>query len=301
MSKLLERLLREREEKIQRAKEREAKKKEREKQRQKEIKEKQRARKRRKYNNKVYHKRRQAELERHRLMGDKKGWHMVIITKNRKKIKNLGHSWWASVSYERYEEALKENRESVKFPVGITETSEKRQKQGERSAKVNYEILLVRKIDEESGTSNIASFRDDDGRFVEHYFANRSDYLILKRDEWYVEETFNVYGYNPSTDRKDYTFIKENIISSATEESSKRVMMYKNKLVVIKDDMDIDFVSCKTSGQCEALYDKLEEEVKEPGVLFQGKAGGDIVTWVMNLIEAKTGWTRTAIKRQFKL
>lgn len=296
MSKLLERWKREKAEKEERKRERERKRLEREAEKKRIAKEKRRKNKIRAKNRRAYRKHRQKELREHRLIGDIQAYHIIIITKNRKKIKNMGCAWWRSNAMNRYNELIEQNRAEVKFPVRLYETNEKKQKQSKRSEKVKYEILVIQKITGDE--DNVTHFRNEQGMIVENYIGDNKSYKIVAKDEWYVDETFNVYGYHPSTDRKNFDFIlNELVLKGLDKYSIKRIFCYKHRVIIQKDD-DFDFVTCKTTQEAERLYDTLMEYVgKNKDIIFSNRLSRDMSSWILNEMEQKTGWSRGACMR----
>lgn len=301
MSRLLERWKRERAEKEARRLERERQKKEREKARAKEKKrlasERRKRRKTRMRVRKFYKKKRAAELKRRKEAGDVRGFYMILLMKNNHKIKNIGRAWWLSSAMDIYNNAVKENHETVKFPVDIFETGEGKQKQM-RSQKAKYEIIVVSKIydDEES---NVSHFRDENGKFVE-YSIKDADYKIIARDDWYIEETFNVYGYHPFKDRKNFDFILNEIVLKKGEyDDIKQIIILNNRLIVYTDS-DMDIVTCKTSKEAERLHDVLQKTCEGmDNLVFMGKLRkrSPRGAWILDEMEKKTGWDRQSCKR----
>ena len=80
------------------------KEKEEEKKRLKKIEHKKKLRK--KQNRRAYKKRRKIELDKRKSMGDEYGYYSVYITKNRKKIRFVGSSWWKTDDYKIYNDCF---------------------------------------------------------------------------------------------------------------------------------------------------------------------------------------------------
>jgi hypothetical protein len=215
MSKLLERLKREREEKERRKLERERKKIEREKEKKRIKKEKHKKAVRRKQNARYYKKKRAAVLKERAKIGDEKGYFMVLIMKDRKRMKKLGYATWKTDAYKIFNEAVEQNRKEVKYPLKVFDRND-------RGRKADYEIIIVQR--ESSDDEIVTHFRDEDGRFVEHSVIDYSGYKIIDKAEWLIEETFSVYGYHPEKDRKDFTFIlNELVLKDISPETSRNI------------------------------------------------------------------------------
>lgn len=297
MSKWLERLKREKAEREERRKLKEEKKKEKEKAKKAEQRERRNKRKVKQRNRKAYLKRRKVQLAEKKKVGDVYAWHMIVIMKNNKKVKLLATAWWKTTAYARYLKAIEENRNTVKFPVEITETSETKQKSSKRSAKQKYEIMLLQKV---TGNfeENVAYLRDKTGKFVENVIVDNNDYLILAKDDWFIEDTFSVYGYHPYNDRKNFDFlVNEIILNGCDRDNVRRIFVYNNRLI-IQYDTDFDFVTCKTVDEVRRLYSTLEKHLGDnKNILFTGALTKEMSSWFLNELEKKTGWSRQTCKR----
>ena len=300
MSRLLERWKREKAEKEARRLEREKKRKEKEAEKKRIAREKKKKRKKKMYNRRSYVKRRSVEIKNREKMGDVYGYHMVVIMKNGKKVKSLGCAWWRLNAFELYNNAIEKNRQEVKFPVELYETNEKKQKEAKRSQKVNYEIMIIKKITDEE--SNVSHFRDEKGKYVECIIKDDTSYKIIAKDDWYVEETFNVYGYHPYKDRKNYDFIKNEMLLKENEyDDIKRVFHFNHRLI-IQNDTDIDIITCKTPKEAERLHNALEKDLSgNKNIFFTGKLKRNLSSWILNEIEKKTGWSRQVCLKNHSL
>ena len=296
MSKLLERLMRERLEKEARKLERERKKKEREKEKKKEERKKERLRAkkerkreqhvkklRHKQNQRYYKKKRDAFLKEKKRIGDVKGIFTVYIMKDMKKYKKLGRVTWKTEAYEIFNKAIEQNRKEVLYPQKTYDRPLKKQKN------VDYDIIIVQKISDADDT--VTHFRDEDGKFIEHEIIDKSGYKIIDRKEWYIEETFSVYGYHPNKDRKTFKFIRDEIVfKDVTPETSRRVFVYRNH-VFVQYNSTFDFISCRTKKEAERLYDALYKiGEKNKYVIFTGRSPRGVSAWLRNEIEKMTGW-----------
>lgn len=308
MSKLLERLMRERLEKERKRAEREEKKRRKELELEKKKKEKEREHKkilsarrkkkrRSKENRRYYKKVRKIELTRRKKLGDVYAYHQVIIMKNNRRIDKIGAAWWLTNAYEIYNNAIEENRKKVKFPVQIIEHITRKEKEVRTTKKQKLEIMLIQKVKE--GENTTAYLRDKDGKIIENVIVDdKNKHIIIAKDDWYVPETFHVYGYHPSKDRKDFDFIlNEMVLNNVDKNGVRRVFTFLNKLI-IQYDLDFDFVVCKTSDEAKRLYSALEKYAGDNKyVFFTGTLNREQSTMMLNKLEEKTGWTREACKR----
>lgn len=295
-------------EREQRRKEREEKRKEKERQKELEKKQKQKEKKkaaseRRKKilksrkNRRYYNKVRGVELKRRKKLGDVYGYHQVLIMQNNRRIERIGAAWWRTDAYRIYNEAIKENREKVKFPLSFTQTWEMRKSEVQTKRPQKYEIMIVQTLKE--GENTVSHLRDKDGRFVENVIVNdKGSHIILVKDDWYVPEYFNVYGYHPSKDRKTFDFIlNEIVLKDANRENIRKVFTFNNKLI-IQYDLDFDFVVCKDVEQAQLLHDTLEKYAGDNKyIFFTGKLSRGMSTLMLNRLEEKTGWSRAVCKK----
>lgn len=296
----LEKILKKREEEKQKKLEKERIKAEKkaEKERLKKIEHKKKLRS--KQNKRAYKKRRAVILEEKKKQNDKYAYYMVVIMKNHKRVKRIGTTWWKNDAYDMYNDAIEENQNSILCPVEIYETTDGRPKNGSSTIDMKYEIMIVEKVGEIEDVDKISKFRNEDGKFIENVITD-SDYKIIAKHDWKVEEKFSVYGYHPKKQRKDAHFIlNEMVLKDVCRENTKRIFIYNNK-VVIQYDTDFDFITCKTDKEAERLYDILEKQViklkKNKFILFTDKLNKHMSTWFLNELEKKTGWTREACKR----
>ena len=249
-----------------------------------------------KRNHRAYMKRTEAERQMRKAIKDEKAFFMVIITKNRKRIKRLAAKWWKSDAYKVFTDAIEKNRKDVLFP---TNSLSKKIGKTRRKTNLEYEILLVKKTNDKN--ENPAKFRNKTGKFVDHVFIDSVDHVIVDKSEWYVEELFNVYGYNPKTDRKTYAFILNNFIvnNPDTGDAMKRIMVYNNKLLIEYTE-DFDFILCRDKQQCMDLYDRLETDIAKLNkkyIVFMGMVNTESSPKWLDRLQEKTGWPRQACKR----
>lgn len=242
---------------------------------------------RRLQNRRAYIKRRAPVLKAHQDIGDVYGFYRIILTKNYYMTKELGRARWMSNAYTKYNEFINENRKGVICHKVIAQ-SNLQDKQP-----VVYEILLLKKINPEED-NGIRGLKNKEGSFVENSISNNPNYAIIAKDDWYIPETYNVYGYNPVSDRKTGQWIFDNIINKdCTRENLKNVFMLDNKLIVQYND-DLDLILCKDTDECRRLYNGLQQNVdkKNKYIFFSNTLSEGRKTWLYNKLEEKTGWTR---------
>ena len=242
-----------------------------------------------KRNARKYAKRKKALDEYRKLMGDEKGTFSIYLMKNGKRVKFFGRKRFKNSAVGLYFDLLKKNKKEVSFKQTIVKNYGK-------YVENKYELVLVKKLTPEE-SNNVTLLRDDNGKFIENYLVDAPTHKILDKNEWLIEETFNVYGFDPQKERKTFKYIYDNIVLKNTNSYS-RIFIYNNKLIHHYDD-DFDMVRCKDSKQAVELYDTIEKKIdkkKYPNIFFMGKLSGTSVEWVISEIQKKTGWTRNKCK-----
>ena len=243
-----------------------------------------------KRNARKYAKRKKALDEYRKLMGDEKGTFSIYLMKNGKRVKFFGRKRFKNAAVELYHDLLKKNNENVTFKQTVVKNYGK-------FVENKYELVLVKKLSPEE-SNNVTLLRNDDGKFIENYLVDAPTHKILDKNEWLIEETFNVYGFDPQKERKNFKYIYDNIVLKNTNAYS-QLFIYNNKLIHYYDDDDFDMIRCKNSKQAINLYDKIESMVdkkKYPTIFFMGKLSGTSIEWVISEIQKKTGWTRNKCK-----
>jgi hypothetical protein len=248
---------------------------------------------RKKQNQRAYAKRKKLVLDSHKDKGDVRGFYRIILTKNHQQIDELSFSWWMLTAYDKFNKYINDNRVGVICEKKISQSNKQ---DGEP---VKYEILLLKKINHKED-DGIRELRDENGIFVENRIKNRKTYAILAKADWYIPETYNVYGHNPVTDRKTGRWIFDNIINvNCDKYNVKNVFMCDNKLIV-QYDSDFDFVLCKNQDECLRLYNGLENTIdkKNKFVIFSGYLVDSRKPWLYNELEKKTGWPRETLYKK---
>lgn len=294
----LKRLIEIEEEKKRKREEREKRKKEKEEAIKAEKRLRRKKRLKKKQNQRAYAKRKQIIDKEREMNGDSRAFRMVLLVKNHKRVKNFGWAWWKTNAYDIYNKALKENRETVKFPVKIRTSEGPSRKANKIDTK--WELIMVEKIEEDDDA--VTQFRNDDGKFINVEIVDNKKYKVIARDEWFVEEHFHVYGYHPKKNRKTYSFIlNELILKKATEVYDVlRINTLYNK-VIISHSEDFDFIICKNSDEADRLCTSLQREdnvKKNKHIVFLGNiVGMSNIKDMYNKIEEKTGWDRRLVVR----
>lgn len=295
----LKRLLEIEAERKKRKEEKQKIKAEKEAQKKAERKEKRKKKLKHKQNQKYYAKVKKKNEAMRKKLGDKNTYCMILLVRDKKRIERFGASWWRTDAQKLYNDLLEANRKNVKFPVKIrSDWRGKSIKENTKYAK--WEIVLVERTSKED--DNITQFRNDDGKFINVEIIDNQEYKVIARDEWYIEERFNVYGYHPKKDRKDYSFIVNELFLKKIEQIHDilRVNILNNKIFISHSE-DFDFITCKNHDEAERLYTAFQNDErlsKNKNVVFFGNfVGRSQIIEVYDKMIEKTGWDREACKR----
>lgn len=246
-----------------------------------------------KQNRRAYLKRRAVILEEKKKNHDKYAYYMVVIMYNHKFKRSIARRWWRNDAYEDYYNAIEKNQAEVLCPLEVREITNGGVKNGKDTYKAKYEIMIIEKITGED--DKVSKFRDGEGKFIENEIVD-SDYKIIAKHDWLLEEKFIVGGYHPLKDKKDAHFIlNEILLKDNCRDNIKRLFTYK-RLLVIQYDTDFDYIVCKSNKEAERLYDILEKMVNKMKVgkyiLFTNKLSRHMSTWMLNELEMKNGRSR---------
>lgn len=238
-----------------------------------------------KRNDKYYAKVKKARQAYHDATGDERGVFMIYFTKNRKRTKYLTYRAYKNDAIRLFYQMLEENNSKIRFRKKVFKSS--------RNAEpFIHELLLVKHLKPEDTDDPETLLRNEEGKFVRNV-TDSDEHKILLKQEYYFEETFNVYGFDPIRDRKDFNYIYNNIILKK-HNNYNRVFVYGDKLIC-HYDTDFDFIMCKTAEQAIDLYNEIEKQTiedKVKHVLFMGKATKTTAAWIVDEMVEKTGWTR---------
>ena len=193
----------------------------------------------------------------------------------------------AEEAYETVEELMKDQKDII-FPARVQIT--------DRIISSRDEYLILKK--DRLGDKEAPLLRNEYGKLVRQE-TNSDKWIVLDKFSYDAEETFWVYGYDPVRGRKTFEWIYYNIIIGNIETSYdiKRVMLYKNKIVVKDDAGNLDIVFCKTVSDAIRFYNLLSDWVmqkkmkKHIFMLGNYSEIGDKRRALEKELVEKTGWT----------
>lgn len=189
-------------------------------------------------------------------------WHIIIVSQG-KQLEDLFNTNTEEKVNKKFNKMLADNKENVKFPIrwNICEHD---------VLEADYELVII-KLKEDDPT--LKDVRDENGNIVK-YASSSDNWVIYDRAPYDIEETFWVYGFHPSRQRKDYRWIYENFIYKDKDIKNKlrTIAIFKNKLLIDSEDK-LEMVICKNKSDCIRFYNEVEGDVKKDkikNVIFMG-------------------------------
>jgi len=160
---------------------------------------------------------------------------------------------------------------------------------------VKYQIC-VSKPTEEGDTFRL--LRDDYGKtYTEEPLG---DWTILASDDYDVEETFWLYGYDSKADRPTISeIVKKLMVGAYSKKMVKQIIVVHNKLIIHSEEQ-FDMVICKNIEDAQRLHHtlaKITKKQKIKSLLFMGTASEVMVSRMYDEIHLETGWPYKKIRR----
>lgn len=161
---------------------------------------------------------------------------------------------------------------------------------------VKYQICVT-KPTEEGDTFRI--LRDDYGKLYTE--QPLGDWTILASDEYQVEETFHIYGYESKNGERPTIkeVIKRLMINAHSKKATKQIIVVYNKLIIYNEEQ-FDMIICKNLEDAQRLHHtlaKIAKKQKIKSLLFMGTASAATISRMYDLIHDKTGWSYIKIRR----
>lgn len=208
----------------------------------------------------------------------------VILTSNGKYKKTLYKCKTKESVFLKYHKMREEN--NVLYPKRFLNTN--------GIKKVNYEICVTKPTE---GDDTFRLLRDDYGKlYVEKPLG---DWTILASDEYNVEETFYIYGYEGDDRPTIREVVKRLMIGAHSKKMVKQIIVVHNKLIIYNEDQ-FDMVICKNLEDAQRLHHtlaKIAKKQKIKSLLFMGTATPANVGRMYDIIHEETGWPYTKIRR----
>ena len=298
MSSNLEKVLARRNEKLQKKKEKEEERKKKKLEKQRAIRKEKRKQKsiKRKlnYDRKRHKKEREKRIKKMERTGDEYGIFSIHLFKNGKRIQKFGLRRILSRAKTMFYKLLENNNKSVLVPRITSRVSCYWQP-------VKYELVLIKNVDGVTET-NESCLPDDNGIFSDIKPKDTDKRKIILKEEWFVEDKFALFGYDPNDDRKTCPYLIERLLK-IPKRISVPIYIYKEKLIFLYPD-DMDIVVCSSIYQSDLLYKKLQKKlggVRHKNMVFMGTPSRFNLTWIIDKMREKTGWSRYTCIRTSRL
>lgn len=210
----------------------------------------------------------------------------VILIANGEYKKTLHKCRTRETAFINYHLLIDENKK-IKFPKKFINTN--------KIKPVKYKICVIKPTEPDDVFRII---RDDFGRtYTEKPIG---DWTILASENYNVEETFWIYGYDSKNQRPNIDVVVKKLLSGAYKKNNvKQVIVVHNKLLIYNED-NFDMIICKCKEDAQRLHHTLAKICKKQKIknlLFMGTATPATVSRLYDLIKEKTGWPIEKIRR----
>lgn len=209
----------------------------------------------------------------------------VILTSNGRYRKTLHKSRTRETAFSHYN--VIKNNNKVFYPKKYINTN--------KIIPVKYEICVT-KITEE--TDVFRTLRDEYGKLYTE--KPIGDWTILDSSEFQIEETFWIFGLDSKAQRPTINeIIKRLMIGAYSKKITKQIIVVHNKLIIYNEDQ-FDMVVCKHIKDAQRLHhtlSKIAHKQKIKSLLFMGTATKATIGKMYDLIQEKTKWPITKIRR----
>lgn len=210
----------------------------------------------------------------------------VILTVNGKYKKTLHRSNTRETAFIHYHQLREENK--VYFPRQFINSN--------GIKPVKYQICVT-KIHEEGDEFRI--LRNEYGKFYTE--EKLGDWTILASDNYQLEETFWIYGYEKQGSERPTIaeVIKKLMVNAYSKKMVKQIIVVYNKLIIYNDEQ-FDMVICKNMLDAQRLHHtlaKIADKQRIKSLMFSGTASKVMISRMYDLIQEKTGWNIIKIRK----
>ena len=210
----------------------------------------------------------------------------VVLISNGEYKKTLHRCKTKETAFKRYHK-LREENSKVMFPKRFINSN--------TIKPVKYQICVT-KVTEEGDTFRV--FRDEYGKvYIEKPLG---DWTILAGDDYEIEETFLIYGYE-GDDRPTIKEVVKRLMQNAfAKKKVKQILVVHNKLVVYDEDQ-FEMILCKNTEDAQRLHHtlaKIARKQKVKSLMFIGTATPGTISLMYEYIMEKTGWTYAKVRRK---
>lgn len=205
---------------------------------------------------------------------EKKITYRIVLTIDGKQKKNLFTTKNRITCFEEFKK-LNDISRRVMFPKEFNNNF------GINPCK--YQILLLKKLGVDAIKENSEIFGDD--------------WKVVIKEDYNIEETFMMYGYDSRYERKNIVDLIKIILKCNKIVTD--IIVVNNKIMIYNSDY-FNLVVCKCGSDARRLNNilyQLFSTVKGTKLLFLGVANLEHTTYLYDIIEEETGWGRGRIRR----
>lgn len=209
----------------------------------------------------------------------------VVLLRNNKYLSTLHRCKTRDTAFINFHKLKKNN--DVLFPRKFINT---------KSIKIVQYKICVTKITEEGDI--FRTLVDDYGR--QYQEKPLGDWTILHSDTYEIEETFWIYGMDSKANRPTIKAIIPKLVNGAWSKNLvKQAIVVHNKLIIYNEDQ-FDMVICKCIEDAQRLHHTLSDVIRKQkikSIIFMGTATPATICFLYDLIQEKTNWPITKIRR----
>ena len=160
---------------------------------------------------------RKKEIKPRTYVGLKRPYH-IITTNNGVQIKDIYSAVDIKKAMEKMKLLQEEYNKEIVFPVRFTSSRNEK-----TFTECDYRLMLIKK--KECDDVYEGKIKNEYGKYIDCVTSSDS-WVFIDELPYFVEETFWVYGYNPKTDRKDYSFIRDKFLKYDRNDISSRRLWF---------------------------------------------------------------------------
>jgi hypothetical protein len=210
----------------------------------------------------------------------------VILISNGEYKKTIHRCKTKETAFMNYHSLIEKNGK-VKFPKKFINTG--------KIKPVKYMICVTKPTTPDDVFRTI---RDDYGKtYTEKPIG---DWTILASEDYNLEETFWIYGYDSKLNRPIVDDIIKKLVANAYKKKLvKQIIVVHNKLIIYNEEQ-FDMVICKCIEDAQRLHHtlaKIAKKQKIKSLLFMGTASQATVSRMYEIIKEHTGWPIKKIRR----
>lgn len=211
----------------------------------------------------------------------------IVLLQNGEYKKTMHKCQTLSTSMTNFNRFIEEGAK-VKFPRKFVNSN--------KIVPVDHKLYLVKDIEKDDKNRLV---RDMYGRLYEEkpLFGK---WTVIDDHEYFFEESFYVYGFDPVHNRKDVDFVMGLMMKNIEIQTmSKSIVVINNKLLIYNENQ-FDMVLCKCYEDSRRLYNVLLEYALSKNykrLIFLGEANEHLTNRLYKMIMEETGWDYRKVTR----